>query len=130
MIKDDAACPCGSSMAFAPCCGGLLSAERTADTAEQLMRSRYTAFVLKDEAYLGRTWHPDTCPARIELDDDTHWLGLKIKSTQAGGVDDDEGTVEFVARYKIAGRGHRLHEVSRFTRRDGQWCYVDGTHQD
>lgn len=128
MIKNDAACPCGSSVMLALCCGRLLSAERIADTAEQLMRSRYTAFVLKDEVYLKKTWHPDTCPTRIELNDDTRWLELKIKSTQAGGFDDDKGTVEFVARFKKAGRGHRLHEVSRFTRSNGQWCYVDGTY--
>jgi SEC-C motif-containing protein len=128
MIKDDAVCPCGSSVKFSLCCGCLLSAERIAATAEQLMRSRYTAFVLKDKVYLKKTWHPDTCPTRIELNDNTHWLELKIKSTQAGEVNDDTGTVEFVARFKIAGRGHRLHELSRFTRCNGQWCYVDGTY--
>jgi len=49
-------------------------------------------------------------------------------STRSGGADGDEGTVEFIARYKIAGRGYRLHEVSRFIRRDGLWVYLDGTH--
>jgi len=92
------------------------------------MRSRYSAFVLMDEAYLRKTWHPDTCPDTIELDDGTRWLGLKIMSTRSGGADGDEGTVEFIARYKIAGRGYRLHEVSRFIRRDGLWVYLDGTH--
>ncbi|MCW8963445.1 MAG: YchJ family protein [Gammaproteobacteria bacterium] len=128
MVKDAPDCPCGSGRGFSECCGGLLSGEQVAVTAEQLMRSRYSAFVLMDEAYLRKTWHPDTCPDRIELDDDTRWLGLKIKSTQTGGESDDEGLVEFVARYKIASRGHRLHEVSRFIRRDGLWVYLDGTH--
>ncbi len=127
MIKNDIDCPCDSNTLFALCCGRFISAERTADTAEQLMRSRYTAFVLKDEAYLIKTWHPDTCPENIKLYDDSRWLGLKIKSIQAGGVNDDKGTVEFVARYKIAGRAHRIHEVSSFTRCDGQWRYVDGS---
>jgi len=92
------------------------------------MRSRYTAFVIKDEAYLRKTWHPDTCPALIELDSDTRWLGLKIKSKQAGGKEDEQGVVEFVARYKVAGRGHRIHETSRFVRQNGQWLYVNGEY--
>jgi len=110
------------------CCQPLLAGNDTAISAEQLMRSRYTAFVLHDETYLRKTWHPDTCPAFIDLDSDTKWLGLKIKSTQAGGKDETQGVVEFVARYKIKGRGHRIHETSRFVRQDGQWLYLDGEH--
>lgn len=89
------------------------------------MRSRYTAFVLCDADYLNRTWHPDHVPSRLAMDDDTHWLGLKVKRTEAGGAGDGTGVVEFVARYKQAGRGHRIHEVSRFIRLAGQWVYVD-----
>ena len=108
------------------CCGQLLSGEQVAITAEQLMRSRYTAFVLRDETYLRKTWHPDTRPVSIGLDVDAHWLGLKIITTQAGQESDEQGMVEFVARYKVAGRGYRLHETSRFIRCDRQWLYVDG----
>jgi SEC-C motif-containing protein len=54
------------------------------------------------------------------------WLGLKILRTEAGGADDREGVVEFVARYSINGKAERLHEVSRFLRDEGQWRYVDG----
>ena len=121
-------CPCGSGHEYNECCGQLISAQQVALTAEQLMRSRYTAFVIGDGDYLRRTWHPDTCPKEIGLDEQTRWLGLKVKSTTAGTASDDNGTVEFVARYKIAGRGHRLHEVSRFVRRDGQWLYLDGEY--
>ena len=93
------------------------------------MRSRYTAFVLGDESYLARTWHPDTRPPNIDAGD-VKWLGLKVRQVHAGGTDDDSGTVEFVARYKVEGRGHRLHEVSRFSRLDGQWVYVDGEFRE
>jgi len=126
MDNNNEPCPCGSGEPVSLCCGGLLSGEQVATTAEQLMRSRYAAFVLCDEDYLRKTWHPDTCPVSIGLDADTHWLGLKVKATQAGGEDDEQGMVEFVARYKVAGRGHRLHETSRFIRCDGQWVYLDG----
>lgn len=88
------------------------------------MRSRYTAYVLKLEDYLLATWHPDTRPDALDLaDDDTKWLGLEIKRQQESG---DAAVVEFVARYKVAGRAHRLHEISRFERKDGRWFYVDG----
>ena len=96
------------------------------ETAGQLMRSRYTAFTLDRISYLEKTWHPATRPASIETDSKVRWLGLKIRRTEQGGADDDEGIVEFVARYKIDGRGHHLHEISRFARQNGQWLYLDG----
>lgn len=93
------------------------------------MRSRYTAFVLGDAAHLRRSWHPDTRPADLTPDRSQRWLGLKIRATAAGGPGDDLGTVEFVARYKIDGRGHRLHELSEFVRHDGNWVYLRGTQR-
>lgn len=90
------------------------------------MRSRYTAFVRGDRAYLLATWHPDTRPATLTLDTTVRWLGLSVRGLERGGREDDEGTVEFVARYRSAGRGRRLHETSRFVRVDGAWCYLDG----
>lgn len=89
------------------------------------MRSRYSAFVLQLEAYLLATWHPTTRPAELDLAaDDCKWLGLEVRRHEQSG--DSQATVEFVARYRIAGRGHRLHEISRFAREDGRWYYVDG----
>jgi SEC-C motif-containing protein len=90
------------------------------------MRSRYTAYTQGNADWLRETWHPATRRTTLDLDDDVRWLGLKILSTQAGGPEDNRGTVAFVARYKIDGRAHRLHERSRFQRRDGRWYYVDG----
>lgn len=90
------------------------------------MRSRYTAYVLLNEEYLLATWHPSTRPERLPMSSGQRWLGLKIKSTSRGGEDDETGEVEFVARYKVDGRGHRLEEHSQFVRRDGRWFYLIG----
>lgn len=90
------------------------------------MRSRYSAYVLQQPDHLRRSWHPDTLPATLQLDPDARWLGLQVKHCQHGGVDDRCGTVEYVARFKVNGRGHRLHERSRFVRLNGYWVYVDG----
>lgn len=93
------------------------------------MRSRYSAFVECEQDYLLASWHADTRPSRVRFDPDQRWLGLKIKATQAGLEADDRGTVEFVARFKVRGKGHRLHEVSRFEKIAGRWYYRDGEHR-
>ena len=90
------------------------------------MRSRYTAYVLQDSKYLIETWHPRTRPSTIRFDPRQRWLGLRIKRVTGGEVGDCEGTVEFVARCKIDGRGHRLHEISEFVFDTGRWLYVEG----
>lgn len=119
-------CPCDSGKPYEICCQPFVEQVSDAPTAETLMRSRYTAFVLKNEAYLRFSWHPDTCPADIRLNANTRWLGLVIKNTNAGGKNDSEGEVEFVARSKSNGKASRLHETSRFTRFENHWVYVDG----
>lgn len=124
-MKPGEPCPCGSGQRYAACCGPLHAGERPAASAEALMRSRYSAYVLKLADYLLATWHPSTRPSELDLAaDDSKWLGLDVKRHEV--QDDDRAMVEFVARYRIAGRGHRLHEVSRFVREDGRWFYVDG----
>lgn len=90
------------------------------------MRSRYTAYVNGDENYLKASWHPSTCPAEQLTDASIKWLALEVRSAQE---QDDEATVEFVARCRVNGRGHRLHETSRFVREGGRWLYVDGTFE-
>lgn len=91
------------------------------------MRSRYSAFVKADRAYLQRTWHPRTKPRRIHLGDDRTWLGLEVVSTSAGGLLDSDGTVEFIATHRQNDGSIRSHhEVSEFTRLDGAWVYVIG----
>lgn len=90
------------------------------------MRSRYTAFVLGLEDYLLQTWHPSTRPAALNLADDppTKWLGLQIKRAVSTG--ETTAIVEFVARYKVAGKATRLHEISQFERIDERWYYLSG----
>ena len=121
-------CPCGSGRDFEACCGGFIEGAESPQTAEQLMRSRYTAYVMGAEGYLLRTWHPSTRPPSLELaaGGPVRWLGLKILGSEGGGPDDDQGTVEFVARYKPAGRAGRLRERSQFIREQGEWFYVNG----
>lgn len=90
------------------------------------MRSRYTAFALRHEDHLFRTWHPRTRPAPPFAGRDTLWLGLEVLDVVAGGPDDDEGEVAFVARYRDAdGTVGELRERSRFARRAKRWVYVD-----
>jgi SEC-C motif-containing protein len=116
-------CPCGGT-SYATCCEPC-HRDTPASSAEALMRSRYSAYVMKLEDYLLATWHPDTRPATLDLvHDDARWLGLEVKRQRQEST--DTASVEFVARYKIAGRAHRLHEISRFARMDGRWFYVDG----
>jgi len=120
-------CPCGRKLAYDRCCGRWHAGPRAlqAPTAEDLMRSRYSAFALGLTAYLRDTWHPSTRPAALEpLPPGMRWLGLEVRRhvTQ----DADHALVEFVARSKLGGRAERLHETSRFVREHGRWFYVDG----
>ncbi len=139
MAKSELLCPCGAGL-FAQCCGLYMMQPmqtmqtKIAPTPEALMRSRYTAFVLGNEAYLRMSWHPDTCPSGPILEpvgnQGVKWLGLEVKSASQEG---DSGTVEFVARYKEPGgqsAARRLHETSRFVRIAGHWYYVDGQHKE
>jgi SEC-C motif-containing protein len=123
-------CPCGSGKNLTDCCGRWLAA-RNAPTAEALMRSRYTAYVLKKVDYLVET----TAPASRTLDlateirqwmNQVEWMRLHVLSTEAGCCSDAEGTVAFVAEYVgLEGAGSH-HENSRFKKTAGKWYYVDG----
>ena len=116
-------CPCDSGVAYTACCG-LRHAGDPAPTAESLMRSRYSAYVLGLEPYLLASWHASTRPASVEFEPGTKWLGLTVKSASETG---DTAQVEFVARYKVGGGSAvRMHELSRFVRENGRWYYMDG----
>jgi len=119
-------CPCDINKNYIDCCGHYLEGGETAHTAEALMRSRYTAYTLGREDYLLATWHHSTRPALLGLaaEPRSKWLGLEVKRHEQ--LDLGHAMVEFVARYKVGGRAHRLHEVSRFVREAGRWFYVDG----
>ncbi|MDY7545968.1 YchJ family metal-binding protein [Glaciimonas sp. CA11.2] len=138
-----ALCPCGGGQ-FSTCCGRFLAPQvglypSVPQTAQELMRSRYTAYTLRDDVYLSATWHRSTRPAAeniVSADDGLKWLGLEIRQHETDG---NHATVEFVARYKVGGRAQRLHEVSQFVRELAEtetkaqlnesayrWFYVDG----
>jgi len=123
-----AQCHCGAALNYEACCGIFIHDMATPMTAEALMRSRYSAFVECHERYLLATWHPRTRPSRVRFDPEQRWLGLSIKRTEGGGPEASSAKVEFVARFKINGKGHRLHEISRFEKIDGCWYYLDGEH--
>lgn len=117
-------CPCGGGK-YATCCEPYHRGA-VAATAEQLMRARYSAYVKGEWEYVHRTWDERTRPSLEDLrsGDGGKWLGLEVRRHVA---QQDQASVEFVARYKVDGRAQRLHEISRFVREQGQWFYVDGS---
>lgn len=118
-----AACDCGLPARYAQCCGRWHAGE-PAPSAEALMRSRYSAFVRGDAAYLLLSWHASTRPASLDLDARIKWLGLTVKAQQLTGP--DRATVEFIARSRLGGGpAERQHEVSRFVREQDRWFYLD-----
>ena len=125
-------CPCGrlsakrQPLALFECCGRYLDHFDTtaAPDAEHLMRSRYSAFVLPRRDYLLATWHASQRPSVLDFEPGAQWLGLEVRRHRA--IDARHAEVEFVARYRVAGRAVRLHENSRFVCADGRWYYVDG----
>lgn len=126
-------CPCGGLPAgtpYADCCGRFHNGNALPDSAEHLMRSRYCAYALQNDAWLRATWHPTTRPAEMEAAPQLKWLGLQVLAHHV--QDATHAEVEFVARYKENGRAGHLHERSRFVRvrlREDQplcWLYLDG----
>jgi len=113
------ACHCGLLGGYAACCGRLHRGDVHASTAEELMRSRYSAFAVGDAAYLLATWHPSTRPRRLDLGD-TRWRRLEVLSA-SGGLLDTEGRVHFRA---YANDGV-MEERSRFVRSERRWMYLD-----
>ena len=127
-----AACPCGrldprrKPLNYEHCCGRYIDHwdAQPAPDAEALMRSRYTAFVRENAAYLLDTWLGSQRPSALDFEPAAKWLGLEVKAFLPTG--EGAAEVEFVARYRLAGRAVRLHERSRFVRENGRWYYVDG----
>lgn len=125
-------CPCGSGKAFANCCERFLSGAENPQTAEELMRSRYTAFTRADMEYIKKTLAGEA-KRSFDLTEakkwatQAKWLGLEILSVRAGGPEDKKGKVEFVATYEQKGEGIEHHEVATFRKNDeGRWMFVDG----
>lgn len=89
------------------------------------MRSRYTAFVVRDAGYLLRTWSTANRPSSLAFDDRLRWTGLDVLTVTGGSAFHTEGTVEFRAHYVRDGQPGELREDSRFRRDGGRWVYVD-----
>jgi SEC-C motif-containing protein len=124
------ACPCGSARQFAQCCEPLLRGAQTAETASQLMRSRYSAFATDTFDYLVRTHHPSQRAAdeRAQLESQANtlqWLALQLCDSSDGTAGQQHGEVEFKAFFRAAGNLRCLHERSRFVHENGQWFYLD-----
>ena len=124
-------CPCGSSRRETACCGPFLDGSRQAATAEELMRSRYTAYTRADAKYLIATLHPSKRSDDDEVNilawaRNSRFTGLSVLKTKAGKAKDSEGVVEFVARFSDADGTCAHREISRFVKEDGRWWYLEG----
>ncbi|PJJ72135.1 SEC-C motif-containing protein [Diaminobutyricimonas aerilata] len=120
-------CPCLSGLPYDECCGPLHRAERRAGTAEQLMRSRYSAYVRREAEYLLDTWHPSTRPVSLELDPELRWYRLDVLARERGGPLETDGVVEFRAMWRAGTERGEQYERSRFRREGGRWLYLDGS---
>ncbi|MBL4607822.1 MAG: hypothetical protein JKY01_08350 [Pseudomonadales bacterium] len=119
-------CYCGSGAEFETCCEPFIIGSEKPDTAERLMRSRYTAYALKNEDYLIETWHTTTRPLKKQVEDDkVKWHRLKVVKTVMGAAEDNTGEVLFEAIYKVNGKAHKHVERSLFEKEEGQWRYLD-----
>lgn len=123
-LDNDQPCPCGRGVSYGECCAPL-HAGAPAPTAERLMRSRYSAFVLGNDTYLLRSWHPSTRPSGFETDPEIRWQRLIIESIEAGGPFDDAGRVTFTAIARSPEGRIEQYERSRFVRENGHWFYLD-----
>ncbi len=124
-------CPCGSGNSFCDCCASLIRGDRRAVTAEQLMRSRYSAFATGAIDHVLATMAPKLRRQQDEgalrtWAETSQWCGLEIITVEDGGEDDQQGSVEFMARYRNKDHDELHHERAVFRRHGGHWLYEDG----
>jgi SEC-C motif-containing protein len=124
-------CPCGSGQTYAACCRPLIEEGQPAPTAEALMRARYTAHVKGAVDFVEDSTHPRKRGAVnrdqvLEWSKTAEWLGLEIMATEAGGPEDETGTVEFNARYRQKDKTIDHREIAEFVKKDGKWYFMDG----
>lgn len=121
-------CYCGRVQSYPLCCQPIINRQTDPATAEDLMRSRYTAFCVGADTYLLHSWDPETRPQVLRSTAGQNWTGLEVLATESGEAADSSGTVEFVARFTSGLEAHELHEISNFRRFEGRWVYVNGVH--
>lgn len=120
-------CLCTSGLNYGQCCYLYHSSQQTATHAEVLMRSRFTAYVMRNADYLLATWDKSTRPADIDFSKDTvEWYQLEIINKKKGGIKDTKGLVDFKAYYRHDGQEHVMSELSRFRKIDEHWYYQGG----
>lgn len=124
-------CPCGSGKSYSDCCEPVISGARPAETAEQLMRARYSAYVGVQTDFIFKSTHPDhrkgyDHEGTKEWAENSEWLGLEIVEVRQGGIDDDTGEVEFIASFREKGLSRSHHECAQFKRDKGRWFFTDG----
>jgi SEC-C motif-containing protein len=124
-------CPCGSSLTYDACCRPVIKGERPATTAEELMRSRYSAYVMKEIDFLRTSLHPGHRSDFNEKStrawaESSEWHSLEILKTVEGGPEDSEGKVEFIATFSDKGTRKEHHELSSFRKENGMWYLVKG----
>jgi SEC-C motif-containing protein len=127
-------CFCGNPLAYSQCCELIHSGTQTAESAEALMRSRYSAFCLNKFTYLVETHRPTAgiSPPRVEdFELGVHWVGLRVIQTEYGEIGDRNGYVDFAAFYQTANRSgqpalEQIRERSYFEFADNRWFYVSG----
>lgn len=131
MSPTSSRCFCGSGLDYADCCEPLHLGNKKAQTAEQLMRSRYSAFCTKNADYLIATHHSSKRKNTDKVDLERNfataqWLGLNIVATEKGLANDEQGVVEFDARFMQNNAISSLREASQFVKENGQWYYLEG----
>ncbi|PIP37230.1 MAG: hypothetical protein COX19_17140 [Desulfobacterales bacterium CG23_combo_of_CG06-09_8_20_14_all_51_8] len=124
-------CPCGSGSPYADCCRPVISGAISAQTAEQLMRARYSAYAKKETEFLLTSLHPDhregyDAKQTRNWAEKSVWEGLEIVATEGGTAEDDRGTVEFIASYTAKEKRNRHHERAAFLKHEGAWYFTDG----
>lgn len=125
------ACPCGSEKSYDECCLPIIQGSKNADTAELLMRARYSAFTKTEIDFLQNTLSPEqqkdfNHEETTEWSKNSDWEGLEVIEVVDGGPDDDKGTVEFIAKFSQNNEKVRHHEVASFEKIDGKWIFMDG----
>ncbi|WP_255187288.1 YchJ family protein [Methylomonas rapida] len=127
MTSHTETCLCGSGLNYSDCCGPYHAGEKLPATAEQLMRSRFTAYALRNVDYLLASWDTSKRPASIDFSKETAaWQTLQIIDCKKGGAKDSKGIVEFKAYYSQDGESYFMHEISRFVKTNQRWLYLDG----
>lgn len=119
-------CPCESVFPYTDCCGLLIRGSTVADTAEDLMRSRYTAHVVKEWDYLVQTRHPKERKDLKDLEtvnEGVEWKKLEVLGSHKGGQGDEEGEVTYRASYEKDGKAETLQETAIFLKEEGRWYY-------